>query len=150
MTTFLRCVERSQVNDPESFAAYAQQMLGSKYPAGREIAVLRLKLNEFQAQNPKVDWKVLVRTIDYMRSKRARAAMPWAVLSFVHPAYRDGFLPELAPRNADLRDSYVEAQIEHILTSETDPWWVACLSNAEGSGPRRELLRLYQQKDLDV
>jgi hypothetical protein len=146
MTLFLRGTPAAAVASPETFAAYAQQTLGTKYPNQKEMQGLRKRAKQFFEETPLADWATVVSTVGYLRAMHRRVDMPWAVFSFVPYAFKDGFLPELDPRNHDLRDPYVESEIASILASETDPWWVGCLTLATDPEARRDLVRMWRNR----
>jgi hypothetical protein len=138
-----RPIAASEVTDPDTLARYAQQTIGTKIPNGKEIVLMRTRCKRFFEEYPTADFSTLVHTIDYIRAKRKRVAMPWAVFAFVPWAYKDGFLPELDPRNHVVVDGHVEGQIHWILERETDPWWVNAFTYAVGVDTRKRLLGQY-------
>jgi hypothetical protein len=148
MTMFMRVVNATDVHDPVSFAHYAQQTIGTKWPNVREMVILRKQADQFFEDNPRADWGTVVNTIGYVRAKRRRLAMPAAVFNQVPWAFKDGFLPELDPRNTTVQDPQVEAQIASILAEETDPWWVAALTMATEAEARRDLVRIWKEQDV--
>jgi hypothetical protein len=146
MTLFLREMPAASVADAETFAAYAQQTIGTKYPNIKEMATLKRRAKQFFTEMPLADWSTLVQTVGYLRSKRRRVDMAWAVLNFVPSAFRDGFLPELEPRNHERRDPSVEAEIASILAQERDPWWVGAMTLATEPEARRDLVRMWRNR----
>ena len=146
MTMFLRETPASAVVDERTFASYAHQMIGTKFPNLKEMITLRTRTKQFFGEYPLADWATLVQTVAYIRGRRKRVGYPWGVLLFVPDAYRDGFLPELDPRNHERRDPYVESEIAAILAQETDQWWVGALTLASEPAARRDLVRMWRNR----
>ena len=146
MTLFLREMPATAVADCPSFACYAQQTIGTKYPNVREMGILRGRAKQFFSETPLAEWATVVQTVGYMRARRKRVDMAWAVFNFVPFAFKDGYLPELEPRNHDLRDPDVEAQITSILAQESDPWWVGAMTLATDPAARRDLVRMWRSQ----
>jgi hypothetical protein len=146
MTLFLRETPAAAVASPETFAAYAQQTIGTKYPNQKEMATLRKRAKQFFEEMPLADWSTVVQTIGYLRARHRRVDMAWAVFSFVPYAFKDGFLPQLDPSNHDVRDPSVEAEIARILEQETDPWWVGNLTLATEPEARRDLVHMWRNR----
>jgi hypothetical protein len=146
MTMFLRETPASAVVDERTFASYAHQMIGTKYPNVREMITLRKRTNQFFTEYPLADWATLVQTVAYLRGLHRRVDYPWAVLNFVPGAYRDGILPELDPRNHEHREPDVEAQIVSILATESDPWWVGAMTLATEPAARRDLVQMWRNR----
>jgi hypothetical protein len=145
MSSFEHVYTTTEVVDPVSFARYAQQSIGTKYPTGNEWSRLKGACGTFFEHNPRATWLTLVHTVGYARAKRIRVATPWGLLRMVPQAFKDGFLPELDPRNFKLSDSNVEGKIAWILEHETDEWWVRALTFATGVEPRRNLVQRWDK-----
>jgi hypothetical protein len=146
MTNLLREVSAAEVADERSFASYAHQVLGTKYPNIKEMVTLKTRTKQFFVEQPRADWSTLVQTVSYLRAIRKRVDFPWAVLNFVPFAFRDGFLPELDPRNNEQPDPSVEAEVAFILSQETDEWWVGALTLATEVAARRTLVRMWRNR----
>lgn len=146
MTMFLRETPASAVVDERTFASYAHQMIGTKYPNLGEMITLKKRVKQFFSEYPLADWSTLVQTVAYLRGRRKRLAMPWAILTWVPYAFQDGFLPELDPRNHEQRDPFVEAEIAAILSQETDQWWVGALTLATEPAARRDLVHMWRNR----
>lgn len=144
MSTFLHVVESNEVEDAESFSVFAQQTLGTAHLYGKDMVVLKVRLNKFFKDNPAATYSTLVSTVEYVRAKRKRLAMPWAVIAFVPWAFKDGFLPELDPVNVVYSDPHVESGIAYALERENDPWWVSTLTHANGIKARRMVLGMWR------
>jgi hypothetical protein len=140
----LRLTTAAEVISPETFAAYAHHSIGTKQPNFKEMIILKARAKQFFDEYPLADWSTLVDTVGYLRARRKRVGMPWAVLSFVPSAYGDGFLPGLDPHNHDRLDPGVEADIAMILRVETDPHWIANLTLASEPAARRDLVRIWK------
>lgn len=147
MSTFTRSLSPTDVVDAQSFAAYAQQTIGTKWPTIKERVMLQARTTQFFADNPHADWTTLVKAIAYVRASRRRLAMPWDVLYQVPWAFREGFLPELDPSNHIDEDPQVERQIEWILEQETDEWWRHALMYSVGVENRRGLVQMWKTRD---
>jgi hypothetical protein len=83
MSRLMQNVSAADVTSPETFAAYAHQALGTKYPNQKELAGLRKRVKEFFDYYPLADWGTVVTTVAYIRARHKRLAMPWGVFSFV-------------------------------------------------------------------
>lgn len=138
----------SEVTDATSFCHYAQQRLGTG-DGWKEIASLTRDAQEFFAKTPGANWLTLVHTVEYIRSVRRRVATPAGVVSLVPYALRDGFLPEMDRRIKPIEDAHVESEIEYILAHETDPWWVRAFTCVKGVDERRNLVRMYHNRERD-
>jgi hypothetical protein len=147
MTLFLqREIPAAAVADCPTFATYSQQTIGTKYPNLKEMTTLRRRAKQFFVETPLAGWPTVVSTVGYLRARRRRVDMAWAVFNFVPQAFRDGFLPELDPRNHERDDPYVDAEIAAILATETDPWWVGNLTLAYEPEARRVLVRMWRNR----
>lgn len=139
MANFFGTISRDEVDSPEVFASYCQQALGTPYPSGKQIATLRRNIKEFFKQNPQASYGTLVRTIDWLRSRRKRVPHCYSVINSVRFAWRDGYLPELDP--VETKDESFEDLITEALKVEQDPWWRDRLTG--GLTPKAKL-EIYQ------
>jgi len=129
----------SDVNSAETFATYCQQTLGTPYPRGSGIAILRRQCKLFFEQNPSADWQTLCRVADWAKSKKRRPAHAHLLADYLYRyAWQDGHLPELDP--GDRRDDDVEAAIQDALEQEKDPQWRYRFVVAEGRDARKAVL----------
>lgn len=137
MADFFGKLSRDDVNSPEDYATYCQQVLGTPYPSGKQLATLRRNLKEFFKNNPQATYGTLLRTIDWCRNRKRRPAHCYAVIPLVRYAWSDGYLPELDPKE-EMNDD-LEAMIRSALEVETDPWWRDRLTGGKTTKARQEL-----------
>jgi hypothetical protein len=149
MTDFLRQLAWADVVDGGTYARYAQQNLGTPIPVGgREISLLRKKVNECFAANPEASWSTLASLVDWAKAKRKRTATAWGLLGLVRFAWADGMLPELDPRVAP-QDDRVEFGISWALERETEEWWRRRLIGSVGVENRRAALVAWRAKEAE-
>ena len=147
MTTYLRQYAPDEVIDPESFAAYAQQCIGTPHIT-KDMPAIRRQLKLFFAKNPQATYGTLVRTVDWCRAKKRRPATAMGVISQVRFAWSDGILPELNPHQVTA-DPGVEYGITMALRTETDTRWRTRLIGASGPDNRRlALVEWHHVRDL--
>jgi len=142
MTMFLHQITAVEVVDARSFAAFAQQLLGTPIPRGAEIAVLQRKLNDFFRSTPQASWASLAHTVEWCRAKGKRPALAWGVIAHVRWCWADGLLPELDPK--PVVEFNVEYAIGRILETETDQAWRDRLIGACGLSNRRNALAAWR------
>lgn len=143
MSWVTRRLDATDVVDARSFASFCQQELGMPFPTGKKIAATQKNLNAFFRDNPRVDWRVLCKTVEWVKNRRRRIAEPWAITSFVAYAWEAGYLPEL-DACGDV-DEQIESDIEWALCVETDPDWRRVLMCAAGSN-RKEVFATWKQR----
>lgn len=136
MSNFFGVMSIDEVVDEKTFASFCQQKLGTPYPSGKSIAILRKQSKEFFENNPRANWGTLVRTVEWCRNANKRLPNAYSVFSFVRYAWSKGYLPELDP--VQHVDASLEEQISRALRVETDERWKNRLVAASGDG-RREV-----------
>lgn len=134
MAKYLGYVERDDVCDAETFAAYCQQTIGVPYPTHRDLVVLRKRAKEFFAENPRANWQTMVRVADWCNNNRRRFPQTYGVFSQVRFAWAAKYVPELDP--VQRVDVALEERITAALAQETDAQWRRRLMIA--TGPMRE------------
>lgn len=144
MSSYLYVLTAADVTDARSFAAYAQQCLGTPEPRGRDIALLQRKLNDFFLATPRATWLTLAHTVEWCRARKRRSATAWGVISHVRWAWSDGLLPELNPQPRV--DHNTEYLIELALATESSEMWRDRLIGACGIDNRRAALSAWQMR----
>lgn len=130
------------VDDPVSFASYVQQVTGTPYPNGKDMAILRKKLKEFFGQHPHMDYKVLCDTVDWCRSKKRRFAHVWQVVGQFRYAWQAGAIDF---SNDPVR-ALVERGIDSALEVEMDREWRSRLAYAQsGAQTPEEARKVYEE-----
>lgn len=143
-TRFVGMIKPEDVNDAKSFAAYAQQKLGTPYPTGKSISILKKSINEFFEHHPQADYFTLCRVVEWAKAKKKRYPYANQLVYAFRYAYADGYLPELDP-NAEIVDEDLEEQIEAALRDETNDEWRRRLITASGITARREVFEAWQK-----
>lgn len=146
-TRFIGPIKPTDVHDAMSFAAYAQQKLGTPYPTGKSIAMLKKSLNEFFEHYPQADYLTMCRVVEWARAKKKRYPHANQLVYAFRYAYADGYLPELDP-NTEVVDEDLEAQIEAALRDERDEGWRHRLITAAGPTARREVFEAWHEYRL--
>jgi hypothetical protein len=146
--SFVGFIKADEVVDAKSFASFVQQTCGTPYCTQQDLIALHKQLKEFKERYPHLaenPWPTLVKTAQWVRSKRKR---PSRVQSVVNPmlswAWQDGALPELDP--TCYRDPVVEEEISVALGVEDDALWRDRLINAEGFQARKGVLEAWKQR----
>lgn len=142
--SFLKRKTAADVNDPKSFAEYAQQKLGIPYPTGKSIAILKKALREFFEHYPQADYNTMCRVVEWAKTKKKRYAQVYQLVYAFRYAYQDGYLPELDP-GRELTDSDLEAAIEAVLVDEHDLEWRRRLIVADGLEARRHVYEQWRE-----
>jgi argininosuccinate lyase len=132
LARYVGYVERDDVHDPESFAAYCQQTMGVPYPVRRDLVVLKRRADE----NPRANWQTMVRVADWCNNNRKRFPQAYGVFSQVRYAWAAHYVPELDP--VQQIDVGLEERISSALAQETDVEWRHRLMVA--TGPMREVV----------
>lgn len=138
-----RTLTRDEVVDPVTFAQYCQQVLGTAPLSLKELRALQKVLKDFFAANPKVDYALLARLVDWCRSRKRRVPTAKAVPAQLKYAWSQGHFPELDPQHA--QDEDVERAITRILDTEENPEWRHRLIASVGVDTRREVLRAWRR-----
>ena len=146
-TRFVGPIKPSDVHDAHSFAAYAQQKLGTPYPTGKSIAILKKALKEFLEHYPQADYNTMCRVVEWAKVKKKRYPHVNQLVYAFRYAYADGYLPELDP-NTEIVDEDLEAQIEAALRDERDEEWRRRLITASGPTARREVFDAWHEHRL--
>lgn len=133
------------VVDPVTFAQYCQQVLGTPLPKGKEIVALRSVLRDFFAENPRVDYAMLARLVDWCRSRKKRPATVRCVPGYLRYAWSNGHFPELDP-NGEQRNDDLERSIDSALEHETNDEWRRRLIGAQGIEARRGVLAAWRRE----
>ena len=139
MANFFGTLTRDEVNSAETFAQYCQQRLGTPYPTGKQIAMLKRGIRIFFEQNPQASYGTLVWSIDGCKNRRKRAPHALGVISSVRFAFRDGYLPELNPNSEEEEHAPTEDLIRAAVAIETDPWWKDRLQGGKTAKARYEI-----------
>lgn len=130
-----------EVVDSDSFAQFVQQTCGTPAPSLADIRALQSALKKFFERDPRYDWKVLCRTVQWARSKKKRPAKAINILGMVPYAFEDGAIPELDP--IQVKDSSLETKIAEALDQETDPKWRYRLVGARGIQARKDVYEAW-------
>ncbi len=141
---YLGYVERGDVKDAETFAAYCQQRMGIPYPTQKDLIVLRRRAKEFFNENPRANWQTMVRVADWCNNNRKRFPQAYGVFSQVRYAWAARYVPELDP--VQRVDVALEERITSALAQETDAEWRRRLMVA--TGPMREVVYAAWQQGV--
>ena len=144
-TKFVGRIAPSDVHDALSFAAFAQQRLGTPYPTGKAIATLNKSLNEFFEHYPTADFYTMCRVVEWAKQKKKRYPQVYQLVYAFRYAYADGYLPELDP-NVEQPDESLEAKIEAALKVEKDDEWRRRLMIARGVKARTEVFEAWRSR----
>ena len=140
---FIDHIDCTAVQDPRTFAEYAEQELGIPWTRQSDMVVLKKKVKEFFAHYPHLDYGTLVHTVAFCKAKKRRFGAVWRVVDQVRWAYEAGFAPEMDTRLQRI-DLDMERKITEALQVERDPMWRHRLLGSTGDG-RREVLVAWQQ-----
>jgi hypothetical protein len=129
-------LQSKDVQNYATFARYAQQRLGTPYPANAaDWARAQRKIAPLFEQYPDFDFQSLARVVDWVKSKNKRLGSLAEVAWHVTDAFREGALPEMEPGHRE-EDKWQE-KLWSALETEADPAWRKRLLTAKGDGRKR-------------
>ncbi len=143
MPDALATLRSNDVKDATTFARYCQQELGVPRPRGKDFPILRKVIRELFAENPGTNYYTLCRIVDWAKANKKRYALPQNVVYAFRWAYRDGYLPEMAPVRNDVE---LEAKITAALAVEQHEGWRYRLLRADGIEARNEVYVAWRQQ----
>lgn len=146
MTPPPRVTRPDQVDDPLTFAAYAQRVIGTPWPTIKDQMILRRRIKQFFTQFPQADYRTLVSVVHYCRARKRRPMHAWTVIDRFRDAWAAGWVPELDRLPEDLE---VDREVERALEIETDPEWRRRLIGARGQG-REEVLQQWKKARVNA
>lgn len=124
----------AEAPDPTgAFGQYCEQQIGFPWITGKDLILLRSKVNELFEECPQANYYTLCRVVAWAKSKRIRRPRVWQIVDLVRCAWADGMCPEL---NEPTRDPALDVRIFDAIRVEPDPAWRRRLRDTRGVGLR--------------
>lgn len=144
-------LRREDVVDMSTFARYAQQRLGTPYPATKaDWARAKVKIDPLFEQYDQFTFRTLADLVDWAKGKNKRFGSLAEVCWHVSDAFREGALPDMEPGHRE--EEEWQARMWAALENESDPEWRRRLLKARGEGREKTYtawLKHYNQKLLE-
>lgn len=127
------------VND-DTLMEYARQRLGCPaFP--KDTIVFRKTARDFHRCNPHVDYRSLVRVVDWCKATNRRPFTLAALFRFCQDAYRAGILIGVETH----AERSLMSEVYAALKVEKDPEWRRQIISSSGSA-QRELLATWKRQ----
>ncbi len=137
-------ISERDVDSPEVFAQWVQQVTGSPSPNVKNMAILRRHIKLFFKENPTWDYRVLCRTVIWANNKKRRYAHVWYYISQVKWAFAAGALSDLTDQQAQA-DNLAD-EIRRAVADEKDQAWRYRLLGAVGESRQQVLNEWHEAK----
>jgi hypothetical protein len=121
-------------------------MLGTPYPTGKQMAILKRQLKDLFANNKNASYATLVRTVEWCKARKKRPPHSYTLIAWIRYAWADGYLPELDAKAPV--DEPLESLITEALEIEADQQWRYKLIGAQGIEARRKIFESWKQMRL--
>jgi hypothetical protein len=143
MSDFFGIMTKDQVTDPKSYANYVQQNLGTPFPTGKQMVILRKTIKDFFKAYPDADYGTLIRLVEWAKARKKKYAHCYALVSSFRYAWSDGYLPELDPNPT----KEIDRAIEEAIAKESDEEWRRRLGMASGIEVKTEIYNAWLRKE---
>lgn len=135
-------IDRKDVVDSKTYARYVQQKLGVPYPTVKNLVILNKAIKDIFEEYPHINYDTLCNLVDWAKAKNKKFAETYSLVSMYRYAWKDGFLPELDPVNAELED--FQSKEDELLAKETDPYWRNKIISAQTLEAKQQIYDLWK------